>query len=492
MFTAITSPACANTLFVFAAGNGGSDGLGDNNDSLPQYPCNYNTTRIICVAATDSNDARAGFSNIGPTSVDLAAPGVGILSSTPTYDNLLADGFENPGFTTRWGGQTAPAGHPLWGQQNFVYAGGGTFSLSDSPTGNYAINTDTKITSLVSANLTGRSVCSLDYFMHLSTLTDDVFRIYAAPSPAGPFTDMTHGGWQGSTGTKFFGFTEEMASFDGAPSVFLMFRLNSNTDANVSDGAHIDDVAIKCVGTPPAEGEYVNLNGTSMASPHVAGAAALVWARNPALTPAQVRTILLATVDHVASLSGSIATGGRLNVRAAVAVADMTAPPVPSIDSGPSGRVRSTGATFTFSDTEGGVTIECSVDASAFAPCSSPLVLSGLAQGAHNLQVRAKDAIAITSAAASRSWTVDTVAPNTKITGGPAKTTKSRKATLKFTSTETGSTFKCKLDKGAWKTCKSAKTYKNLKKGKHTFQVASTDKTGNPDKTVAKKTWRIA
>ena len=215
MFDAITSTACDNTLFVFAAGNGGQDGIGDDNDSHPQYPCNYNTTRIICVAATDSNDARASFSNIGPTSVDLAAPGVGILSSTPTYENLLADGFEDPGFSTRWGSRTAPAGHPLWGQQNLVYAGGGTFSLSDSPSGNYAINTDTKITSLGSADLTGRRACSLDYFLHLSTFTDDVFRIYAASSPAGPFTDVTHGGLQGSTGNKFFGFTEEMAVLRG-------------------------------------------------------------------------------------------------------------------------------------------------------------------------------------------------------------------------------------------------------------------------------------
>ncbi len=119
-FDAITSSACANTLFVFAAGNGGIDGIGDDNDTMPQYPCNYATTRIVCVAATDQNDARATFSNFGATSVDLAAPGVAVYSTIPTFANVATDGFEDTPtlFSTRWGSQFAPAGHPLWGQQS--------------------------------------------------------------------------------------------------------------------------------------------------------------------------------------------------------------------------------------------------------------------------------------------------------------------------------------------------------------------------------------
>jgi hypothetical protein len=60
-----------------------------------------------------------------------------------------------------------------------------------------------------------------------------------------------------------------------------------------------------------------------------------------------------------------------------------------------------------------------------------------------------------------------------------------------FTSTETGSTFKCRLDGGAFTTCSSGKTYRNLKKGSHTFQVRATDKFGNVDPTPAKKAWKI-
>ncbi len=73
----------SQTLFVVAAGNGGSDQVGDNNDVTPTYPCAYNLPNILCVAATDQHDALASFSNYGSTAVDLAAPGVTIASSWP-------------------------------------------------------------------------------------------------------------------------------------------------------------------------------------------------------------------------------------------------------------------------------------------------------------------------------------------------------------------------------------------------------------------------
>ncbi len=73
----------SNTLFVFAAGNGNQDGIGDNNDATPDYPCALTEPNIVCVAATNQSDALAGFSNYGPSSVDLAAPGTTILSTVP-------------------------------------------------------------------------------------------------------------------------------------------------------------------------------------------------------------------------------------------------------------------------------------------------------------------------------------------------------------------------------------------------------------------------
>jgi subtilisin family serine protease len=70
-------------LFVAAAGNGGADGVGDDNDALGTYPCAYLLANVLCVAAADNRDQLAPFSNYGATSVDLAAPGVSIASAWP-------------------------------------------------------------------------------------------------------------------------------------------------------------------------------------------------------------------------------------------------------------------------------------------------------------------------------------------------------------------------------------------------------------------------
>ena len=63
--------------FVASAGNSGT-----NNDLAPHYPDGYNLDGIISVSATDNNDRLAGFSQFGNTTVDLAAPGVDVLSTT--------------------------------------------------------------------------------------------------------------------------------------------------------------------------------------------------------------------------------------------------------------------------------------------------------------------------------------------------------------------------------------------------------------------------
>jgi subtilisin family serine protease len=83
LFDAIDRANDANILFVAAAGNGGSDGVGDDIDVKPFYPARYGNANVISVAAITSSGAKAGFSNYGATSVDLGAPGSGIWSTLP-------------------------------------------------------------------------------------------------------------------------------------------------------------------------------------------------------------------------------------------------------------------------------------------------------------------------------------------------------------------------------------------------------------------------
>jgi subtilisin family serine protease len=87
LLDAINAAGAANQLFVAAAGNSGS-----NNDTSPHYPSSYDSPHIVAVAATDHNDNLASFSCYGATSVDLAAPGVDILSCQPGGGYQLLSG----------------------------------------------------------------------------------------------------------------------------------------------------------------------------------------------------------------------------------------------------------------------------------------------------------------------------------------------------------------------------------------------------------------
>ncbi len=98
LYDAVAYAGNAGQIFLAGAGNGNALGLGQNNDQIPFYPASFDLDNIISVAATDSNDARATFSNYGTTSVDLAAPGVSILSTTPgnTYSSFSGTSMATP------------------------------------------------------------------------------------------------------------------------------------------------------------------------------------------------------------------------------------------------------------------------------------------------------------------------------------------------------------------------------------------------------------
>ncbi|HLL55534.1 MAG TPA: S8 family serine peptidase [Myxococcaceae bacterium] len=84
---AIAKHAEAGILFVAAAGNSNA-----NNDTTANYPSNYYVPNIIAVAATDRLDNRASFSSYGRRTVHVGAPGVDILSTTPSDTYALLSG----------------------------------------------------------------------------------------------------------------------------------------------------------------------------------------------------------------------------------------------------------------------------------------------------------------------------------------------------------------------------------------------------------------
>ena len=178
---------------------------------------------------------------------------------------------------------------------------------------------------------------------------------------------------------------------------------------------------------------------------------------------------------------------------------DDTTPPDTSITGGPSGTVTTGAASFAYASSEPGSTFECKLDTGAWASCpAAGKAYSGLGNGSHSFAVRATDAAGNTDGTpASRIWTVDTsvpdtTAPETTITSGPSGTVERRGASLTYSSTESGSTFGCRLDGGGWASCPAAgKRYTGLADGVHTFLVRATDAAGNTDGSPASRTWTV-
>jgi lysophospholipase L1-like esterase len=116
-------------------------------------------------------------------------------------------------------------------------------------------------------------------------------------------------------------------------------------------------------------------------------------------------------------------TGGSITNRTAIAGSDAnpswqpdSTPPATTIAAQPSGAIADTTPTFTFSSSELGSRLECSVDNGAYATCTSPFTTPALGQGPHSLAVRAVDVAGnVDDTPAVRTFTVDTVAPTLSV-----------------------------------------------------------------------------
>jgi subtilisin family serine protease len=293
-----------NTLFVVAAGN---DGWNNDVSGQSTYPCDFTSANLLCVAATDQNDSLASFSSYGSISVDLAAPGVNIAS---TY---LPD----------------PGGY------------NSAHSLADSPAGGYAANTDSWAQYSTAIDPGGSSNCQLHYRLRGDIAPGDTVTAETSPNGSTSWTPLSTFGPNDSTLGSFLAPNPSV----GPAPFYLRFHLLSD-GSETDDGVYIDNVSVDCSsptshplptqtfesgltgwstgGVGDAWGQatkawsWVYMDGTSMATPFVSGAAALLWAFEPSSSVAHVRSTLLSSVDHLAGLSGKTVSGGRLNANLAL------------------------------------------------------------------------------------------------------------------------------------------------------------------------------
>ena len=322
------------TLYVVAAGNGGSDGVGDNNDTQNFYPCNIPFANLICVAATDQNDQLTDFSNYGTQNVDLAAPGFNVLSSIPAYRTPLFSDFQDDSYTNFESGGWTVSHVGGWGGYDQETADFGVgWSITDSPglcwpgldeSGCYGWGANHTAYSPV-FSLAGMRDCTLSYWFWIDInpaagFNNERMQV-GAVSNSTPLSAVHN--WNGGPGYPNPNpWTDDFSSFEGETGVQVQLNMKTDNSYDARDGMHLDDITVRCQSSNYNANDYDYFPGTSMASPHVAGAAALLLARVPGLTVAQLRQALLSTGDPKPGLGTTTATGRRLNASKAVVLAN--------------------------------------------------------------------------------------------------------------------------------------------------------------------------
>ncbi len=111
------------------------------------------------------------------------------------------------------------------------------------------------------------------------------------------------------------------ASYD-SPSILSVANSNQSDSRNPGSNFGLAGVDIAAPGTgifSTTMSGYGSMTGTSMASPHVAGAAALLSSLNPSLSAMSLKATILSSADKLTAWSGVVRSGGRLNASAAVA-----------------------------------------------------------------------------------------------------------------------------------------------------------------------------
>jgi hypothetical protein len=169
-------------------------------------------------------------------------------------------------------------------------------------------------------------------------------------------------------------------------------------------------------------------------------------------------------------------------------------PPVTTLSNGPANgsRTNSRSATFAISTNEVFTSRTCKLNGTLLACGGASIALSGLADGKYTLSATSTDRAGNIGTSVSRTWTVDTDPPTTKLTGGPAEGSISSTTTATFVlASDEAGTFACRLDGVALPCTSGSLTVVGLKDGGHTLSVRATDAAGNQDPNIVSRAWRV-
>jgi subtilisin family serine protease len=307
---AITTAQNSDVVVVVAAGN-----ETNNNDAAgaARYPCNFTQPNLLCVAALDQNYALANFSNWGATSVHVGAPGTNILSSWAGTSASIADPL-----TSGWTFTPTTGG---WAFGSVLVGGTPTPSLLDPPNypnpPNYNTNTDDRARKAF--NLVGVNVAVLQALAGINVVNLDHFRTGYSSAGGDPF----------AVGGTIIDDTTNLATYpffsSGAFDISgcvsatcsIGFQLQSGPTTPKDRGLAIAGFRIQTLTLNATS--YNTIDGTSMASPEVAGLAAMLRAYNPQYTYADTVNAIKNGGRPVPALAGKTTTGKAVDVMSSLA-----------------------------------------------------------------------------------------------------------------------------------------------------------------------------
>jgi thermitase len=297
---AITSAQIGDVVVVVAAGNETS-----NNDVTAVYPCNFAQPNLICVAALDQNYALASFSNFGATSVDVGAPGTNILSS---YAGTTAT---TPDSLTTW---------TISGGWTHVVNNGHDFLVDPAAflVAKYVANLNDTATKPFNISAASSVVLNFSAAINLANSGDSLV-VGVDPNGVNPFGAGLTGSIPGplDTAGSVSPFRLDISNCAGKTSCLIGFKLATGPSTPGDFGIGITQFSITTLTL--TTNTYQIDNGTSMASPEVAGLAAMLRAYNPQYTYADTVNAIKNGGRSVTALAGKTTTGKAIDVMSSLA-----------------------------------------------------------------------------------------------------------------------------------------------------------------------------